>query len=390
MADIAAHLMLDTNTLLHFKRPDLLNWKAILGDREVALLACPALIDELEVIKADPKRPAKLRERAHKAIMWISELMERPEPILLAPNVRLIFIAESPTIDFAAHRLSYTVPDDQLIASAIQYREQTGSTVSFFSNDTGLRLKLRSRGMTGFTLPESERLPDELDEETKKIRALETRLVSLENRQPSLTLTFADDATHAKVKLLTPAAVQPQHAYFSVEVGRDSIDRYVRKHGEYQEKYRAWADQAALRYPVSLILRNIGTAVATDILLTLTFPEFITALPNRVVLKKPQPPELPRDSVLSSLRLSSNLDFTQLPMPHIPSSSDAHFNTKNNTVTFRIPSFVQGRSLTLDPFFVMFESAGDVQNHAINYSMSLVEHPEGITGSVNILIDGKK
>src|SRR4051794_5320304 len=122
MSTPAQHILLDTNTLLHFKRPDLLDWKLIVPGQQVALLVCPALIDELEAIKIDPKRPGKLRERARRAIMWLSEMMERPDPIQLAPDVRLIFITESPTIDFTAHRLSYTVPDDQLIASAIQFR----------------------------------------------------------------------------------------------------------------------------------------------------------------------------------------------------------------------------------------------------------------------------
>ena len=163
MVDVIPHIFVDTNTLLHFKRPDLLDWKTFVPSTDVVLVVCPALIDELEAIKSDPKRPGKLRERAHNAVMWISKMMELTEPVQIAQGVRLTFITKSPTIDFATHRLSYTVPDDQLIASAIQYRDQTGASVSFFSNDTGLRLKLRSRGLTGFTLPQSERLPDELD-----------------------------------------------------------------------------------------------------------------------------------------------------------------------------------------------------------------------------------
>jgi PIN domain len=385
MSTPVLHILLDTNTLLHFKRPDLLDWKVIVQGQQVALLVCPALIDELEAIKIDLKRPAKLRERAHKAIMWLSEMMELPEPIQLAQDVRFVFIAESPTIDFAAHRLSYTVPDDQLIASAIQFRDQTGSTVSFFSNDTGLRLKLRSRGMTGFTLPESERLPDEPDEETKKIRTLEARLASFENRQPKLVLTFADGATHAKVKLRAIDRPEPAQSYFDYKISRDALERYGARHSTYQEKHRAWASQAALRFPVTLVLTNAGSAVATDILLTLTFPDFITALPSRVVLSKPKPPAPPANPLLG-LRAPSSPVFIPPVTPYIARPTDAHVNTKENTVTFRISSFVQGRTLNLDPFVLMFDSGTDVQNHSIEYSTSLVEHPEGIRDSLHIIL----
>jgi hypothetical protein len=297
----------------------------------------------------------------------------------------LVFITESPTIDFAAHRLSYTVPDDQLIASAIQFRDQTGSTVSFFSNDTGLRLKLRSRGMTGFTLPESERLPDEPDEETKKVRALEARLASFESRQPKLVLTFADGATHVKVKLRAIDRPEPAQSYFDYKISRDALERYGAKHSTYQEKHQAWASQASLRFPVVLVLTNAGNAVATDILLALTFPDFITALPDRTVLRKPQPPPPPANPLLG-LRPSTPV-FTPPVTPYVPRPTDAHIHTKDNTVTFRIPSFVQGRTLNLDPFVLMFDSETDIQNHSIAYSISLVEHPEGIRGSLHVVLD---
>jgi hypothetical protein len=386
MVDAISHIFLDTNTLLHFKRPDLLDWKAFVPSTDVVLVVCPALIDELETIKSDPKSPRKLRARAHNAIMWISNMMELTEPVQIARAVRLIFITESPTIDFASHRLSYTVPDDQLIASAIQYRDQTGANVSFFSNDTGLRLKLRSRGLTGFTLPQSERLPDELDEDTKRVRTLEARIASFENRQPQLVLTFSNETKNAKIMLRSVDQPESPQTHFTFRISRESVERYHTKHAEYQTKYEAWASQAALRFPIRLILTNEGSAVATDILLTLMFPNFITALPNRAVLTKPPLPKAPVNPLLNA-RQSLSSTFTPPIMPHVSQPTDAHINTRSNTVTFRVPALVQGRTLTLDPFFLMFDSKDEVQNYSFDYSMSLVEHPEGIRGTLYIVLD---
>ena len=174
--------------------------------------------------------------------------------------------------------------------------------------------------------------------------------------------------------------------HFTSKVSRQSVERYHTKHAEYQTKYEAWASQAALRFPIRLVLTNEGSAVATDILLTLMFPDFITALPNRAVLKKPAPPNAPVNPLLNAPQSLSST-FTPPIMPHISQPTDAHINTTDNTVTFRVPTLVQGRTLTLDPFFLMFDSKDEVQNHSFDYSMSLVEHPEGIRGTFYIVLD---
>jgi hypothetical protein len=195
--------------------------------------------------------------------------------------------------------------------------------------------------MTGFTLPQSERLPDELDEETKRIRFLETRIASFENRQPRLALTFKDETTSAKIKLLAVDDPLPPRAYFDYKISRSSLERYLAKHEEYQTKYKAWAEQAALRFSVGLVLENDGSAVATDILLTLSFPEFITALPDRAVLRRPEPPKDPLNPLLGAPTTMAT--FHSPIMPRIAQPSDAHINTRDNTVTFRIPTLVHGR-----------------------------------------------
>lgn len=168
MTETVPHIILDTNTLLHFKRPDLLDWKVLLNAPEVNLVVTPALIDELEAQKTYQNRSRKLKERAHAAIMWISKFIDQTEPQEISPGVKLVFLRDSPTIHFADYRLSPTVPDDQLIASALQLQQEAGVSVLFVTNDTGLRLKLPTRGLTAVAPRAADRLPDELDDVEKE------------------------------------------------------------------------------------------------------------------------------------------------------------------------------------------------------------------------------
>jgi hypothetical protein len=79
-----------------------------------------------------------------------------------------------------------------------------------------------------------------------------------------------------------------------------------------------------------------------------------------------------------------------MTLPIMPSRgldpAAAYIDDENNTVTFRVPKLVQGRLISLDSFYLKFNSNEEIQNFSIIYSTSLIEHPEGINGELNIVI----
>ena len=58
-----AHVFIDANTALHFKRPDQIDWRTLANANEVVLVAAPVLLRELEQQKVI-NGSSKLKDRA--------------------------------------------------------------------------------------------------------------------------------------------------------------------------------------------------------------------------------------------------------------------------------------------------------------------------------------
>jgi hypothetical protein len=117
------HVFPDTNTFLHFNQLDQIDWPTLLCGHRVTMVITPIIIRELEEQKV--KNPVrKLRERAAGRIRWLGERIEATEPAEIRPNVSLIFVRHSPTLDFTERRLSVHIADDQLIATVLEFKEE--------------------------------------------------------------------------------------------------------------------------------------------------------------------------------------------------------------------------------------------------------------------------
>jgi hypothetical protein len=239
-----AYIFLDTNTLLHFKRPDQIDWPALLKSSAIYLVVTPTLIRELEYQKVH-NRSKKLRERAKNLVGWIAKFIESNEDTQIRAGVRLHFLRQSPLIDFALHHLSHALPDDELIASAIEFRNTHSVRILITSADLGLRLKLPAHQIEGVTPPDTDKLPEELDEWEKENAELRQRLARYENRLPKLLLTFdsgknVNPLTTIRSELLdeTYAAYRPSgHPFFG-----PSPEHYAQcsRSGKLEAKFRVY------------------------------------------------------------------------------------------------------------------------------------------------------
>ena len=119
-----AYVILDTNVVLHFKRANEIDWCALTGSREAVLIITPVFLRELEEEKVHNKL-ARLRERAAGTIRWLEQLLTADNNVKsIRKNVTLSASPYEPTLNFLEHRLSERIADDQLIANAIEIRNQ--------------------------------------------------------------------------------------------------------------------------------------------------------------------------------------------------------------------------------------------------------------------------
>ena len=208
----------------------------------------------------------------------------------------------------AAHRLSETLGDDQLIASALAFREAGASMVMIATADMGMRIKLRAHQLPELLLPEAYRLPAEPDAVEKEVAALKKQLARHENRQPKLKLTFADGESRLTLKRRpvmpdwierSMAMIKAKHCpmprsgekleqepllsiarrFESFGLPAHTIDRYNTDLESFYDKYQAYLEEEAprraqisLTYELKFVLWNEGTAPAKGIDAVAYFP----------------------------------------------------------------------------------------------------------------------
>ena len=199
-----AHVFIDANTALHFKRPDQIDWRTLANANEVVLVAAPVLLRELEEQKVI-NGSSKLKGRAANYIKWLHQFVRHPETEVRA-GVRWWFLPDEPQLDFAAERLSQTIADDHLIASVLHYTRQSGVSVLVATADLGLEVKLRSRGIGVLELPDDLRLPTEPDPIELENRNLRRQIARFEARMPKLSVVFEGSAQHHALSLRDPNA----------------------------------------------------------------------------------------------------------------------------------------------------------------------------------------
>jgi len=112
-------LLIDTNTLLHYRRLNEVDWLKETSAPEVDILVPPVVIRELEKHK-DLHSVKRIRKRAAEYVKWFSSLLSDGLSTELRPGVTLRFLSVEPSLDFALHQLNKDLADDWLIARAIE------------------------------------------------------------------------------------------------------------------------------------------------------------------------------------------------------------------------------------------------------------------------------
>lgn len=183
----------DTNLLLHYKRPDQIDWPALVGHRQVRLILTTTVVRELDKHKRHPR----LRKRAEDVIRWASSILEGSGAV--RSGVTLEAVAVEPS-EFARYQLDREEPDDRHLASILGVQGQNPElVVAVGTSDMGMRLKAKGLGIRIVELDETHKLPPEIDPENAELRRENAELRRVVLRRPELAATFAGGAQFIRV-----------------------------------------------------------------------------------------------------------------------------------------------------------------------------------------------
>jgi hypothetical protein len=294
------HVFPDTNVLLHFERPDQIDWSQVTADASVVLVLAPVVLRELDRHKNEG-RVRRLQDRARDLSTWLRGLRKSKGYDLVNGSRLEIAIQESQ--DFYGHGLSSDVPDDRLIACALDYSAQ-GRRVAIGTDDTLLLHKLDAYGIEAVELPVALRRKAEPDPVETENRQLKQKLAAIESRAPALHLRWQGGGTEASFTvrpldmsdIASPEAERNLHPHLlkrserppglagvgaiylgslpddSVDRHNDRLTRYWQEYAGYFSKARSVRDWHRRHVKASFRLSNEGTASAKSVLVRMSFP----------------------------------------------------------------------------------------------------------------------
>jgi hypothetical protein len=410
-------IIIDTNQVLHFRRIDEIDWCALAGCSPCTIVITPILLRELEQKKIFSPS-ASLKDRARRMSDYLVEQAALPDPIRLRENVTLAFAEHEPAIDFAAHKLVRDVNDDHFIAAALERQAVSGLRTFIASNDGGMALKLRSRPIDVLRLPETLALPAEVDAEQKELRDAKREIARLKSQRPKLSLSFADGS--AKCDIRSPRTIEldaPDFAQITMEhpmlpipaaegaapftgdlsslrnVGRlhgsgsrERIERYNDELREFWSQYQgylkkleAWAEVSRLTTELAFKLHNDGSATATDVDITIRFPQSVLLHRFRGFPKRPEAPEPPSKPGTLGAAMGRSWRDPHVSFPdYLGTTLDFHdgsaFIDEENrqTVSYSVRSLKQKCEFHLDAF--LLTRAPDLNGKGIEIDVSITYH----------------
>jgi hypothetical protein len=359
-------------------------------------------------------------------------------------STKLEFIAEDPNIDFAKHKLRQEIYDDWLTASVLQWRlENPGCDVRIVCADLGLSIKAKSHGIPVVTPPETDKLPEELDADEKRVRELQRELAEIKNSLPRLKICFwgqPEDQNFVRFQIPPPLAfdnakaetalqqIQSQHPShpmpdeaqervtlkelekqfrkghlnFRIPVSRSEIQRYNTEltafysgYEKYLHKLHDYQNVRRRMIPIEVGLQNTGTTPGEDIDVHLHFPDGFQLLNGDETLPpSPQPPKLPRQpgtvggidmGALHAIGRIPTMSGPAEPPPNV--SSPLIRRTNSYDVRSQIKKAKHGYTLRVAKFVAVFGSDDALSSFKIDYSISAANLPKAVNDHLSVIIE---
>lgn len=419
------YIVLDTNIFIHFKDFDQIDWKAVSkSGGDFCILMPPTVIDELDSHKyhKNPKISKRVRRILPKIVSFLDS------------NKLIRLISTRPRNEtFISNQLNKDEQDDRILAAILEFQQSLNDndTLVYITNDTGPYLKARTLAINSIKIADSYLLPEESDENEKKIKELEKELIKFRNQSPKIVLGFGEndhfyrcnkkEELKTKEEFISESIIEIKKEYpylekidfennentifkaLSVSLLSDyQIEEYNSKLKSFYKKYKNYYNSIyqILSYlkdciEIKLVIRNEGTAPAEDIDLELHFPDgfalhTIEKLPKSS--QKPKPPYKPKH----------RYDFQQFDfhLPQIISNNLANSadkvdlnytptirKTNSYNVDFHLRSLKHNQSFEFKTLYLKYEDRNLAKNFYFEYKIMIGNYPESINGKLNVIVE---
>lgn len=156
-AATASIAVLDTNVLLHCKPPTDIDWRALLGAKNVRLVVPLRVIDELDAKKA--ARSSALRNRAAKRVKGLARLLVGGATHEVRPGVAIDAVGLY-EFDRALWQRPIVPPDVEILDTCEALAAYAGANpVNLVTADLGMRLRAQARGVSFREVPDQYHQP---------------------------------------------------------------------------------------------------------------------------------------------------------------------------------------------------------------------------------------
>jgi hypothetical protein len=305
----SAVVFVDTNILLHAPPLERISWSSLCDAEAVTLVVCVEVLDEVDHKKYD----SRLGKRAKHAMQRLHQYLEtgtcgEKATLMLFPNV--LEHEEEATL------LAGLRADAKIVLRAKRFQaHHPENYVCVATNDLGMRLRCQLHGipfLDGEGFAQAIVGEDSSNEARTVVERSAVRpilSVQLTGQQkmtePTATACFftfpdeghvnADDAIRSEAD-----ALHKQSAKAPMSVGDTAIKEYLDAYRAYVDRCNQRADARARQCLFTLELLNNGTAPATDIDLSLEFPEEVIWVGTeddklaRFLNEEPKPPLRPK------------------------------------------------------------------------------------------------
>jgi len=323
--------------------------------------------------------------------------------------------------------LSKDVPDDFLLATAIEFAGETqGRDVVVVCADIGLYLKAKSQIRIGsLFLNEDLRLPEEMDASEKRVKELEKEIRKYSSMMPVLSLSFENQARFMTFVMSSPEAlredklvelmskVEEEYPLLPEEesgkafllpggMGVSPVNYPNRSYNNELKQFyagmrsylKAVVEHINLRkrtLEIGLIVNNVGSAPAENVDIDLHFPNgFLLSEKQPKRPMKPTPPvtgmERLRQSILPNFDLADlNRRISQVEISNV--SLVGIKKTQSYDVNVNVRRLKHLQSDSIQTFFLTFDSFEAAGSFAIEYRIIADNAPEPFLGSLNCVIE---
>ena len=256
---------------------------------------------------------------ARRVLRLVVQTREAGAPHDLPGGSELTFCPLQPSIDFLQHNLDASNPDHRLVATALQLQTTENMPVTLITEDATPRLAAIELGISAVAPPVAFRLPASDDPAEQEIRELKRQLELERHRRPKLSVHF--DRTDVLTLAWPPNPIQI-HGPVLKEVIAQERERFPqpsrgfrdmdpimipedakqleRRVARYFQELPGWLNKvnehlgvSAHLQPLSFVVRNSGSAPATDVTLDLLFPTGVEVQTKATAPAPPSPPTPP-------------------------------------------------------------------------------------------------